>query len=98
MRSEGKNVCLAIRRRLEGLSHVDEWEAYPARLEDEPVDLVTDLGREAAFQQLKNKHTNRRGQKNKNKTKLCKTFQRMITLIGWRGLGRGVNRQTEASL
>lgn len=30
-------------------------EAYPARLEDEPVNFVTDLGREAAFQQLKNK-------------------------------------------
>lgn len=30
-------------------------EAYPARLEDEPINFVTDLGREAAFQKLKNK-------------------------------------------
>lgn len=42
-------------------------EAYPARLEDEPVNFVTDLGREAAFQQLKSKQ--KRGSSLKNKTK-----------------------------
>lgn len=38
--------------------HGQTEASYPARLEDETVHLVTDLGREAAFQQLKNKHTN----------------------------------------
>lgn len=32
-------------------------EAYPARLEDKPVDFMADLGGEAAFQKLKNKNT-----------------------------------------
>lgn len=44
-------------------------EAYPARLEDEPVNFVTDLGREAAFQQLKNKQ--KRGSSLKNKKQNC---------------------------
>jgi len=30
-------------------------EAYPARLEDKPVDFMADLGREAAFKKLKNR-------------------------------------------
>lgn len=39
-------------------------EAYPARLEDEPVHFVADLGREAAFQELQtNKRHSYRGGK-----------------------------------
>lgn len=52
-------------------------EAYPARLEDEPVNFVTDLGREAAFQQLKNKQKRGSSFKKKKKTqKNCITINK----------------------
>lgn len=53
-------------------------EAYPARLEDEPVNFVTDLGREAAFQKLKNKQKRGSGfKKNLHHNKQNKTKNKL---------------------